>query len=205
MFPSLTRPARRMALLLAIFSAAGLVVQVAYLTAVPAEPLALTLWDAARSFTVLTHALAAISLAIVSRPLRGGVSEPWLAALTLAMILAAAAQHLVPSEGAAPTAPGGWAGYALTGALPLMVLIWWLAHAPKRRLDFADLPIFALWPSIYGAYVLARGAQDGVYPNPYLDPALHGSGPVALVMAGGLLVFLLGGVMMISIGQYANR
>jgi hypothetical protein len=205
MFPNLTRPARRTALLIAILFAAGLAVQLAHLDAIRAEPLAATLWDAARSFSGLTQALVAISLAIVSRPLRGGVSEPWLAALTLAMILAAAAHHLAPGDAVPLAGMGLWADHALHSLAPVLLAIWWLVHAPKRRLDFVDLPMFALWPSVYGAYAFARGAADGLYPNSYLDPVANGSGTVALTAAGILLVFLLGGVMMISIGHYANR
>ncbi len=205
MFPNLTRSARRTALLIAILFATGLAMQLAHLDAIGGEPFAATLWDAARSFTVLTQVLVVISLAIVSRPLRAGVSEPWLAALTLAMILAATAHHLAPGDPVPLVGLGFWADHALNSLAPVLLTIWWLVHAPKRRLDFADLPMFALWPSIYTAYVFARGAQDGAYPHTYLDPVVTGSGTVALSVAGMLLLFLLGGVMMVSIGHYANR
>jgi hypothetical protein len=53
--------------------------------------------------------------------------------------------------------------------------------------------------------VLARGAQDGVYPYPFVDLTAIGAGAVAVNMAGLFVTFLLGGVAMIAIGRYADR
>lgn len=205
MFPQLSRPARRTALLIAILSAVGLGVQISWLGATRGDALTPALWDAARSFTLLTHALVVISFAIVSRPLRNGVSEPWLAALTLSTVMTGALYHLFMSRLGMATGLGALADHALHSLAPALILIWWLGHAPKRRLEFADLPMFILWPSVYSAYALARGASDGAYPYPFLDPTLIGSGPVVMNIAGLLVLFLLGGVMMISIGQYTDR
>jgi hypothetical protein len=52
--------------------------------------------------------------------------------------------------------------------------LWWLFHAPKTSLIWADLPAFALWPSVYMAYALGLASRDGVYPYPFMDPRFAG-------------------------------
>ncbi|MDG3042648.1 Pr6Pr family membrane protein [Roseicyclus marinus] len=205
MFPQLSRSARRTALLIALVSAVSLGVQVWHLMSVLERDLAATLLDMARYFTILTHVLVVVTFAIVSRPWRNGVSGPWLAALTLSMVMVGAVYHLLLSELVDFTGLGWWADQGLHTIGPLAVFLWWLFHAPKRRLVYADLPIFVMWPSVYAAYVLGRGAQDGVYPYPFIDLPVIGEAAAAVNLAALLLVFLLGGVAMIAIGRYADR
>lgn len=205
MFPELSRPARRTALMIALLSAVAVATQFMYLNAVRAEPWLATATDMARYFTILTHALVIVTFALISRPLRDGVPEPWLAALTLSVVMVGLVYHLLLADLIDFTGLGWWADHGLHTLGPAALALWWLVHAPKRHLDFADLPIFALWPSIYGAYVLARGAQDGVYPYPFVDLTTMSAATVAINLAVLLVVFLLGGVGMIAIGRYADR
>jgi hypothetical protein len=205
MFPALSRPARRWALLIAVLAAVSVVTQFLHLNALRAEPPAATAWDMARYFTILTNLLVAVTFTVISRPIRDGVPAAWLAALTLAMVIVGAVYHLLLSHLVDFTGIGWWADHGLHTVGPLAILAWWLIHAPKRRLDYADLPIFVLWPAIYAAYALGRGAQDGVYPYPFVDLATLGREAVAVNLAGLTVVFLLGGVGMISIGRYADR
>ena len=65
--------------------------------------------------------------------------------------------------------------------------------------------MFVLWPVIYVAYALGRGAQDGIYPYPFVDLSTLSREAVAVNLAGLAVVFLLGGVLMISIGRFADR
>jgi hypothetical protein len=194
-----------MALVIALLSAVSVSAQFVYLATIRAEPPLATLLDMARYFTILTHLLVVVTFAIISRPLRNGVSGPWLAALTLATVMVGAVYHLLLAHLVSFTGLGWWADHGLHTAGPLAVALWWLAYAPKRRLEYADLPIFALWPTVYAAYALWRGALDGVYPYPFIDLTTLSPAAVALNMAGLMVLFLLGGVLMISIGRFADR
>ena len=205
MFPALSRPARRTALLIALLAAVSVGAQAVHLSRVLDLTLPATLWEMARYFTILTHLLVAVTFAVISRPLRGGVSGPWLAALTLSMVMVGAVYHLMLADLIDFTGIGWWADHGLHTAGPLAIALWWLAHAPKRRLDYADLPIFALWPAVYCAYVLGRASVDGVYPYPFIDLTRLSAEAVAANLAGLMVVFLLGGVGMIAIGRYADR
>jgi len=205
MYNKLSRPARRLALVIALLALVSIGAQFLHLNTTRAEPPLATAWEMARYFTVLTNLLLAISLTMIARPMRDGVPSAWLAALTLSMVMVSAVYHLLLSDLVTFTGLGWWADHGLHTAGPVASALWWLIHGPKRQLSFADLPLFVLWPSVYAAYVLARGARDGVYPYPFVDLATVAPITVATNLAGLLIVFLLGGVVMIGIGRFADR
>jgi hypothetical protein len=205
MFPELSRPARRTALLIALISAVSLGLQFWHLMQTMGQGPLATATDMTRYFTILTHVLVVGTFAIVARPLRDGVSAPWLAALTLSVVMVGLVYHLILSVLISFSGLGWWADHGLHTVGPIAIALWWLIHAPKRRLVFADLPIFVLWPSVYAAYALGRGAKDGVSPYPFIDLPEIGEVAAAVNMALLMVVFLLGGVGMIAIGRYADR
>lgn len=205
MFPALSRPARRWALAIALLAAVSVAAQFLHLNAVRDETPLETALEMARYFTILTALLVAVTFAAISRPSRDGLPAPWLAALTVSMGMVGAVYHLLLSDLITFTGLGWWADQGLHTVAPLAILIWWLVHAPKRRLDYGDLPVFVLWPTVYAAYVFWRGSRDGVYPYPFVDRASLGAEAVAVNLAGLTVLFLLGGVVMVSIGRYADR
>jgi hypothetical protein len=89
--------------------------------------------------------------------------------------------------------------------VPVAVTLWWLFHAPKTSLIWADLPAFALWPSVYMAYALGLASHDGVYPYPFMDPGVQECGRCRRRSAILGVLVLLGGVAMIGIGRFADR
>jgi hypothetical protein len=205
MYSELSRPARRLALAIALLALLSLGGQFLYLNSSRAEPLLATAWEMARYFTILTTLLVVITLVVISRPRRDGIPFAWLAALTLSWVMAGAVYHLILSDLVSFDGLGWWADHGLHSVGPVALGLWWLVLGPKRQLHFVDLPIFALWPSVYGAYVLARGAADGAYPYPFVDLGVTAPVEVASNLAGLLLLFLLGGVVMIAIGRFADR
>lgn len=205
MFPALSRPARRWALLIALISAVSVGAQFLYLNAVTEGSPLDTALEMARFFTILTHLLVIATFGMISRPLRNGVSAPWLAALTLSVVVLGGVYHVLLADLVDFSGLGWWADQGLHTAAPIVILLWWLSYAPKRRLDYRDLPIFVLWPSVYAAYALWRGSRDGVYPYPFVDLTTLRPEAVAINLAGLAVLFLLGGVVMVSIGRYADR
>lgn len=206
MFPVLSRTARLTAAAIALIALASLAIRFAItLDDHAGDPVA-TLWDLARFFTILTNALVVVTFGLAALRRQGqGVSAPWLAALTLAMILVGAVYHVLLSH---LTDFSGWALIADHGfhtAAPLACTLWWLAYAPKRALVYADLPSFVVWPAVYVAYALWRGAATADYPYPFMDLMERSQPVVATNLAGLTLVLLLGGVIFVSIGRYADR
>jgi hypothetical protein len=97
------------------------------------------------------------------------------------------------------------ADIGLHGVVPGAVLLWWLVQAPKQALTWADLPAFALWPAVYTTYALGLGTVDGVYPYPFMDPTAVGHWQVVATLGLLLVAVLIGGLVMIAIGRFADR
>lgn len=205
MYLVLPRSARRMALAIAFLALASLCAQFIHLHGRADVPMVLTAWDMARYFTILTNLLVVLTFAVIARPVRAELAAPWLAALSLSVMMSGLIYHLALAHLVSFSGLGWWADHGLHSLTPVAIALWWVFHAPKQRLDYGDLPIFLLWPSVYGAYALARGAVDGVYPDPFIDLAREPPIVVATHLTGLLVLFLLGGVVMIMIGRFADR
>jgi hypothetical protein len=75
---------------------------------------------------------------------------------------------------------------------PLVVFIDWLIDPPGPALTFRRALVWVVYPLLYLAYSLLRGAAIGWYPYPFLDPgAVGGYGGVAVFSAITLLGALL--------------
>lgn len=205
MFPVLTLHARYQALAVAAVAALSLLAQWLYLLDWRGTGPLATLVDMSRFFTILTAALVVVAFLIVAASRHGAVSAPLLAALTLSAVMAGAVYHVLLAEFWNPSGVGVAADIGLHGVLPVAVLLWWLFHAPKAALTWADLPAFALWPAIYVAYALGLATVDGIYPYPFMDPTVAGLGRVATTLGILAVLLLLGGVVMIAIARFVDR
>lgn len=163
-----------------------------------------TAWAMARFFTILTNLAVAVTFAAAALR-RDGIGPAWIAALTLAMLLVGAVYHTLLSGITAYVGLGAWANHGLHTVVPIACLLWWIAFAPKRGLQFRDLPTFIVWPCVYVAYALARGARDAIYPYPFMDLTESSAVAVAINLAGLLLVLLIGGLIFVMIARFADR
>jgi hypothetical protein len=205
MFPVLPLQARRQALAIALLAAISLAAQWIYLMQWRGTGPVATIIDMSRFFTILTTALVVIAFLTVGASKNRGLSARMLAALTLAVVLTGGVYHLMLTEFWNPTGIGLVADWGLHTILPIAVALWWLWHAPKAALVWADLPAFALWPSVYTAYALGLATVDGIYPYPFMDPTTSGPLPVATTLGMLLGAVLLGGLVMIGIGRFTDR
>jgi hypothetical protein len=199
-----SRLARGCAALIALVALAALILQTPVLMELGDTSLAATLWEMPRYFTNLTNALVVLTLGSLALG-RGPVRPVWLAALTASVVLVGAVYHLLLADLWNPQGLHFWTDQALHSAVPLGLGVWWLAYAPKSNLSLRGLPAFAIWPAIYTVYVLIRGALDGIYPYPFLNPVELGIGQVALNLFGLLLAILATGAVMIGIAKATRR
>ncbi len=92
--------------------------------------------------------------------------------------------------------PQGWqamADHLLHDAIPLAFVIYWLIFAPKQGVRLTDPFKWLVYPMIYIAYSLLRGAFVAWYPYWFVDVTQLGY-PTALTnTAGVLLAFLVVG------------
>lgn len=163
-----------------------------------------TAWAMARFFTILTNLAVAVTFAAAALR-RDGIGPAWIAALTLAMMLVGAVYHALLSGITTYVGLGAWANHGLHTIVPVACLLWWIAFAPKRELHYRDLPTFIVWPCVYVAYALVRGAKDGIYPYPFMDLTESSPLDVAINLAGLLLVLLIGGVVFVMVARFADR
>lgn len=205
MFPALPRRARLTAALVALVAGVTLGGRVAISAAAMQGDIAAALWDLARYFTILTNLLVVVTFLLLATR-RNAAPAPWIAALTLSILLVGGVYHLLLAHLLDLRGLERIVDHGLHTAVPVACALWWLVYAPKRGLVYSDLPIFALWPTVYIAYALWRGSRDnGVYPYPFMDLSDLSAAAVAANLGGLLIVLLLGGVAMITIGRYADR
>ncbi len=62
----------------------------------------------------------------------------------------------------------------------MVVVLDWLIDPPQHRLAYRDAVIWLAYPLAWTGVTVVRGAADGWYPYPFLNPANGGYGQVAL-------------------------
>ncbi len=77
----------------------------------------------------------------------------------------------------------------------------WIVDPPTTRLTYRDALIWLAYPLVWTGLTLVRGAIDGWYPYPFLDPADGGYGGVAVAVVGVTLGFLVFAAVVIAIGN----
>ena len=76
--------------------------------------------------------------------------------------------------------------------LPVLALVDWIIDPPRTDLRYRDVAIWLVFPLIWVAFTLTRGAVDAWYPYSFLDPDNGGYRSVAYhviaILAGVLVI-----------------
>lgn len=135
-------------------------------------------------FTVQSNLIAAVSwfiagtLALRGRTRGAGLSLLGAVATTCLTIVGLVYAVLLAPLGAVGGVPLAWANIVLHVVSPLAAMIDWTLIGDRRRLSPSSLWVILVYPIVWTAVVLIRGATDGWVPYPFLDPA-QGYGVVA--------------------------
>jgi hypothetical protein len=97
-----------------------------------------------------------------------------------------------------------WVDVVLHKIFPVIVVLDWILYPPGTRLRYADALRWLIYPVIWLGFTLVRGAADGWYPYPFLDPANGGYGMVATVVAGIIIGFLALSAVYIWLGNWRS-
>ncbi len=89
--------------------------------------------------------------------------------------------------------------------LPGLYLVDWVVFAKKGAMSFKHLPMWTLYPIVYGLFVIIRGHLTGFYPYPFLNIDEIGLGRVTLIMFGFVCIYALGGAGFIALGRALTR
>ncbi len=161
-----------------------------------------TVWLMAGYFTILTNAAVA---AMMLGAATGFPPGPRLAAaMTLAMVVVGLVYHTLLAGLRQLEGWPWWADQGLHSAMPLLTLAWWLAFAP-RSLAREDLPALLIWPAVYAAYALVRGAMTGFWAYPFLDADDLGWGRVGLNVTFMVAGFAAGGLGIVQLARASRR
>jgi hypothetical protein len=95
-----------------------------------------------------------------------------------------------------------WVDLVLHKLFPVIVVLDWLIDPPTVRLGVRDALAWLIYPFIWLPLTLIRGAIDGWYPYPFLDPVNGGYGFVAITIVGITIGFLVVAAIYIWIGNW---
>jgi hypothetical protein len=148
-------------------------------------------------FTILTNILVAVSFTLLFRRPR---SRPWafflrpgtLTAIAVYISIVSIVYNLVLRALWNPQGLQLLVDELLHSVIPVMFFLFWLLYVPKNRLSFKNLGGWLIYPFIYLAGVLVRGAVSGFYPYPFLDVTAKGYVKIfinIIVLLGGFLLF----------------
>jgi hypothetical protein len=98
-----------------------------------------------------------------------------------------------------------FADVLLHTVIPVAVFVEWLAGSGERGTRFTQVPRWQIYPVVYTAYTLIKGAITGFYPYPFLDVGTLGYGGVAIQLAGLIVFFTLTSLALVAIGKMRSR
>jgi hypothetical protein len=157
-------------------------------------------------FTVLTNILVALVLSSAtlhpgSRAFLGRV--PVKSAVAVHITIVALVYNLL--LGRAPAAPQLIADTLLHDVMPPLYIIYWAIFVPKGLPRWIDPVYWLIYPIIYFAYILARGAIIGSYPYSFLDAGALGYPRLALNAVALFVGFLAAGLVCVAIDRALAR
>ncbi len=94
-----------------------------------------------------------------------------------------------------------WANVILHGISSVIILVDWLFEGPRLSLPVKHVWTVLIYPAVWLAVVLTRGATDGWVPYPFLNPD-RGYGAVAIVCAGIVVVGVVFGVIFFKLTRW---
>jgi len=157
-------------------------------------------------FTILTNLLVAISFTAQVGWSHHAVgqffSRPAVkAGLTLYITIVGIIYSLLLRRLWQPKGSQKIADMLLHDLIPILVIVCWLAFEPKGKLKWKDALWWMIYPALYLAYSLIRGAVSHTYPYPFIDVAKLGWKQVLINASFLTLAFLSLGLMYIAIDR----
>ena len=85
-----------------------------------------------------------------------------------------------------------WVDSVLHRIMPIAVMLDWIIDPPQQPIGLRRALAWMAFPVVWLVFTMIRGAIDGRYPYPFLDPdEVGGYGAVALYIVAITLVFVL--------------
>ena len=97
-----------------------------------------------------------------------------------------------------------WVDVVLHKIFPIIVVVDWLVDSPRTRLAMRDIGVLIVYPLIWTALTMVRGAADPAqwYPYPFLDPKNGGYGQVLITAIAVTIGFVVISAAIIWLGNW---
>ena len=155
-------------------------------------------------FTIQSNLIGAVALAAIA--LRGDQRPRWVDWLRGAATVYLTITFVVVIallQGIDVGLQLAWVDFALHKLSPVIVVLDFVLDPPRTRLSTRDALLWLVYPLIWLAYTLVRGAAVGWYPYPFLDPTdAGGYGSVAVTC---LVIVVAGAVLSLAVAWLGNR
>lgn len=119
-----------------------------------------------------------------------GYTVARMSVLTYAVVTAIVYNALlrgIPDEGFVVST---WPGEIMHVWIPIVMLLDWLLSPGRPALRWTALRIVVIFPLVWIGFTLVRGAFDGWYPYPFLEPSTGWLSVMAYVL--GIAAFIVG-------------
>ncbi|NOT51732.1 MAG: Pr6Pr family membrane protein [Chitinophagaceae bacterium] len=104
--------------------------------------------------------------------------------------------------------PEGWqlvADNLLHVIVPLFYVIFWILFTPKKSLGWMNILPWLIFPAVYLAYSLLRGASTGWYPYPFINADQLGYGKVVINSLLVLTAIVVFGLAIVGFNRYGKQ
>jgi hypothetical protein len=190
---------RAAAALICLVALAGLVIQFVA-TQSGTHDVVLTIWILLRFFTVLTNILVAIVFGGIAL---GKTFRPTLVAGAVLAILLVGIVYGLLLRGLLELSGGALlADTVLHKITPILAALWWLLFMPKGGLGRHDPWLWAIYPSAYLPYALARGLSGDIYAYPFINVDRLGWGQVLVNAFAIALGFVAAGFGLVALDRW---
>jgi hypothetical protein len=85
--------------------------------------------------------------------------------------------------------------------IPFLVIVYWALYEQRPVPAWQKIPGFLLYPSIYVAFILARGAISGFYPDPFVNVSELAWSRVLINIAILFAAFIIVSLLFVGIGM----
>jgi hypothetical protein len=89
--------------------------------------------------------------------------------------------------------------------IPLAFVVFWLIFVPRGGLKWNNIFLWTVYPLVYLAVILIRGAFSGYYPYPFVDVNKLGYPQTLLNSAGIAIVFIIVALLFVGLDKLMGK
>ncbi len=90
-------------------------------------------------------------------------------AVTVYISVVGLVYHIVLSKLYSPQGLAAIADHGLHSFTPLVTLLYWALFVSSKKVNYASIPYWLIYPALYFVYTIIHGAVTQFYPYPFLD------------------------------------